>query len=98
MWYLLYPVQRANVVERVDGWGQAAVKAEDLVVDESGKGEEVEEVGEVFPDVCVAVLSQALVVEAVDLGDLAGFVIASEDGDALGVADLKSDEEGDGLN
>jgi hypothetical protein len=64
------------------------MQAEDLVLDESGKGEEVEEVGEVFPDICVAILSEAFVVETIDLGDLAGFVIATEDGDALGVADF----------
>jgi hypothetical protein len=74
------------------------VEAEDLVLDEGGEGEVVEEVGEVLPHVGVAVLPQALVVEAVDLCDLAGFVVAAQDGDALGVADLEGDEEGDGLD
>lgn len=77
MRHLLYPVQRADVVERVYGRGQAAVEAEDLVVDEGSEGKEVEEVGEVLPHVRVAVLAQALVVEAVDLGDLAGLVVTA---------------------
>lgn len=46
------------------------METEDLVVDEGGEGEVVEEVGKILPDIGVAVLAQALVVEAVDLGDL----------------------------
>lgn len=71
MGHLLDSVEGANVVEGVDARGETAVKTEDLVVDEGGEGEVVEEVGKVLPDVCVAVLAQALVVEAVDLSDLA---------------------------
>lgn len=95
---LLDAVQGSDVVQRVDAGRETAVETEDLVVDEGGEGEVVEEVGEVLPDVGVAVLSEALVVEAVDLGDLAGLVVTAEDGDAGGVSDLESDEECDGLD
>lgn len=95
---LLDAVKRSDVVQRVDAGGETTVETEDLVVDEGGQREVVEEVGEVLPDVGVAVLSEALVVEAVDLGDLAGLVVATEDGDAGGVSDLEGDEEGDGLD
>lgn len=64
------------------------MEAEDLILDERGEWQVVEEVGEVLPDVGVAVLAEALVVEAVDLRDLARLVVAAEDGDALRVADL----------
>ena len=69
-----------------------------MVLDQGGKREVIEEVGEILPDAGIAVLSEALVVEAVDLGDLAGFVVAAEDGDALRVADLEGDEEGYGFD
>ena len=74
------------------------MEAEDLVVDEGGKGEVVEEVCKVFPYIRVAIFSQTFVVETVDLRDLTGFVVATEDCDALGVSDFESDEKGDSLH
>ena len=70
----------------------------DLVLDESGEGKVIEQIGEVSPYVGVSVLPQAFVVEAVDLGDLAGFVVSSEDGDPIAVPQLHRDEESDGLD
>ena len=64
-------VQGSDVVEGVDAGRQATVQAEDLVVDQGGEGKIVEQVGEVLPDVGIAVFTKALVVEAVYLSDLA---------------------------
>lgn len=94
---LLNPIQRADVVEGVNRRTQTAVQTEDLVLDKCGEGEVVEKVGEVFPHVSVAVLAQALIVEAVDLRDLARLVVSSQDGDTLGVTDFEADKERDGL-
>ena len=94
----LNPVERADVVECVNAGGEATVEAEDLVVNQGGKRKVVEEVSEVFPDIRIAVFPQAFVVEAVDLSDLSGFVVAAEDGDAVRVADLEGDEERYGLD
>lgn len=74
------------------------MEAEDLVFNQGGQGEVVEEVGENLPHVGVAVFAEAFVVEAVDLCDLARLVVASQDGNALGVADLEGDEERHGLD
>ena len=94
MRHFLDTVETANVVESIDRWGETAVQTEDLIVDQSGEWQVVEEVGEVFPDVGVAVFAEAFVVEAVDLGDLAGFVVTAEDGDSRWVADLEGHEQG----
>lgn len=91
-------VQGADVVESIDGRAQPTVETEDLVLNESSEGEVVKEVGEVFPHVGVAVFAQALVVEAVHLGDLAGFVVSAEDGNTLRVADLQADQKGHRLD
>ena len=91
--HLLHAVEGADVVERVDAGRQAAVEAEDLVVDEGRQGEKVEEVGEAFPDAGVAVLPEALVVEAVHLRDLTRLVVAPEDRDALREPDLERHQQ-----
>jgi hypothetical protein len=95
---LLDPIQRTNVVKSIDGGTQTAVQAEDLVLDESGERKVVEKVGEVFPDIGIAVFAQALVVKPIHLCDLTGLVVSSEDGDSLGVTDFEADEKRDGLD
>lgn len=87
-------VERTDVIECVDGRTETSVEAENLVINECSKGKVVEEVGEVFPDVCISVFTQALVVEAVHLCDLAGLVVTTEDSDALGIANLETNKEG----
>lgn len=88
MGHFLDPIQRADIVQRVDRGTQTAVETEYLVINQGGEGQVVEEICEVFPDIRVAVFPQTLVVESVDLGDLTRFVVAAEDGDALWVTDL----------
>jgi len=74
------------------------VQTEDLVVDEGRQRQEVEQVCEVLPHVGVAVLAQALIVEAVNLRDLARLVVAAQDSDAAGIADLERDQQSHGLD
>jgi len=62
---LLDAVQLTDLVEGVDTGGESTVEAEDLVLDDGGEGQVVEQLSELFPHVGVAVLSQALIVEAV---------------------------------
>lgn len=98
MWHLLYAIKRADVIERVDAGRQTAVETEDLVVDEGGEREIVEEVSEVLPDARIAIFAQALVIETIHLGNLAGLVVSAKDGDALRVADLQGNKEGYGFD
>ena len=50
-----------------------------------------------FPDRGIAVFLLALFIEAVNLGDLPGFVVAANEGNAVGIADLEAKEEGEGF-
>lgn len=61
--------------------------------DEGAEREVVEDFAAVAPDICGAVFPQALVVEAVDGGDLAGFVVASDEGDSIRVADFEAEKQ-----
>jgi len=96
--HLLDAVELADIIERVDAGTEAAVQTKDLVIDERRQGQVVKEIREEFPHVCVAVLAQALIVEAVYLRDLTALVVAAEDGDAAWVANLEGDEQSDGLD
>ncbi len=74
------------------------MEAENCVVDNCSKGEVVKQLSEVDPDIGVTVLAQAFVVEAIDLGDLTDFMVASQDGNSVLEARLQGDEESHGLN
>ena len=69
-----------------------------LIFDEGGEGEVVEEVGEVSPYVCVAVLAEAFVVETIHLRDLPRFVVSAEDCHSVAISEFESNKEGDGLD
>ncbi len=74
------------------------METEDLVVNEGGEWKVVEEVSEVFPDICIPVFPKAFVVEPVDLSDLSRLVIATEDGKSLWVSNLEGNKESDGFD
>lgn len=97
MWDFLYAVKRSDVIKSIDTWGKTSVEAEDLVVDECSERKIIEEICEVFPYVGIAVFSEAFIVEAINLGDLAGLMVTAEDCDALGISYFESNEEGDRL-
>lgn len=60
--------------------------AEYFAIDDGGQGKEVEYLTAALPHGCVAVFLLAFFVEAVDLRDLARFVVASDEGDLVGVS------------
>jgi hypothetical protein len=74
------------------------MKAKDLIFDQGREGEVVEEIGKILPNVCIAVLAQAFVVEAVDLSNLTRLVVTAKDGYSLRIANLESYKQGDGFD
>lgn len=77
------------LIESVDCWRQTTVDAKYLIVDNGGQAEIVENFSAVAPDVHRAILLQAFVIKPVYLGNLARFVIAANEGNAIRVANLK---------
>lgn len=74
------------------------MKTEYLILNQSSERKIIEEVGKVLPDIGISVFAQTFVVESVNLSDLTGFMISTKNCNALGVANLQSNEECDGLN
>jgi len=74
------------------------MQAEDLVVDKGGQGQVVEKISEILPYICIAILSETFVVKSVNLGNLPGLVISTEDCDPLRITDFKNNEESYGFN
>mmetsp|Transcript_33163 Transcript_33163/g.105757 ORF Transcript_33163/g.105757 Transcript_33163/m.105757 type:complete len:344 (+) Transcript_33163:85-1116(+) len=90
---LLLPVDDADLVEGVDGGGEAAVHAEDLVLDQRRERQVVEDLCAVPPDVDRAVLAQALVIKAVHLRDLPRLVVAPQQRDPVRPASLEQQQQ-----
>lgn len=74
------------------------MEAENLILDDSSERQVIEELGELLPNVCVAILSQTFIIETIHLCDLSALVIASEDGDSILITHLKGDEKSHRLN
>lgn len=74
------------------------METENRVLDESGQRQVIEEVGEVLPDVGSSVFTKALVIEAINLGDLSTLVVATEDSNSVLVANLQGDQKRNGLD
>ncbi len=98
MWHFLDTVKSSDVVKCVYAWRETSVEAEDLVVDKGSEGKVVEKICEILPYVRVAILSKTFVIKAVDLGDLARFVISTENRDALRITDFEGNEESNGFD
>lgn len=74
------------------------MKTKDLILNQRREGEVVEEVGEILPNVCIAILAQAFVVKAVDLSNLTRLVVTTKDGYSLRIANLESYKQGDSFD
>ncbi len=98
MGHFLFPVDDPYLVQGVDAGTESPVNGEDLVLDDGREGEIIEDLGAVSPNVDAAVFAEALIVKSVHLGDLAGFVISADEGDAIGVADFEGEEEEEGFD
>ena len=66
---LLDAIKLPDLIKCVNTGGETTVEAEDLALNDGGQGQVVEQLGELLPNVSVAVLTQALIVETVPVDD-----------------------------
>ena len=76
------PIELLDLVQGIDTRRETTMKAENASLDDGSNWEVVEKGGEVLPHVGISILSKALVVETVHLGDLFGLVVTTENGDS----------------
>ena len=74
----------ADLVQCADLGAQASMDTQYLAVDDRGQSKKVEDLAAGLPDRCIAVFLLALFVESVDLSDLPGLVIATDECDFVG--------------
>ncbi len=98
MWNLPEPVDDLDLIDAVNARTQPSVYAEDLIIDHHRQGQKIEHIGEVMPNIGIAVLAITFCVEPVRLGDTAGFMVAADEVDAVRVAEFEADEEGNGFD
>lgn len=66
----LSPVDGANLIDCSDIGGEASVNTEHFSIDHSSDVEAIKDLCAVFPGICTSVLSLALVIKSINLGDL----------------------------
>ncbi len=74
------------------------MKTEEGVFNNGSEWQVIKELSKGFPDVAVSVLSGALIIKSIHLGDLSGFVVTSEDDNSVFVSDFEGNQESDGFD
>ena len=74
------------------------MQAENLIFDQSSQREKVKGICKVLPNVGSGVLSQAFIIETVNLCDLPAFVIATQNGNSARISNFEGEEQGNGLD
>jgi hypothetical protein len=95
---ILEAINVPELIEGLDLGRQSTVQAKDLIFDFRCNWQALEDISEHLPDEVGAVFPEALVIEAVELVDLAVLVVASEDSDAGAVLDLEEEDVEEGLH
>jgi len=72
--------------------------AENLVVDHDAQRQVIEHIGEIVPNISIAVLPSALSVKAVGLGYTPRFVVAADEVYSVRVSEFQADKKGYGLD
>jgi hypothetical protein len=75
-----------DLINCTDLGAQTAMNAKNLTIDNGSEHKKIKYLAARLPNRGVTVLLLALLVESIDLGDLTGLVIASDEGDLVGVS------------
>ena len=65
------PIDRPDLIKSVQIRRKTAVQGKDLTLDNRSEWQQIEKISVVFPHVSIPIFAQALIVEAIDLRNLA---------------------------
>lgn len=82
---LLSASDHTDLIDSADLGTQTTVDAEDFTINDSGEHQEIEDLAATLPDRSIAIFGLTFFVKPIDLSDLTGLVIASNEGDLVGV-------------
>lgn len=85
----LLSVNHSDLIQSADRRRKSTVHAENLVINDSCQSQVVEDLRAVPPHVDRTVLTEALIVKPINLGNLSAFVVATDQRDAFGVPHLQ---------
>ena len=92
VWDFHPSVDKSHLIDGLNLWGESTVDAENLTFDNSTDAKVIEDFSAVLPRVGVSILSNGLIVEAIDGRDLPGLVISSEQSDVGWVLHLQAEK------
>jgi hypothetical protein len=72
--------------------------AENLALYNSSNTQVIEDLSAIFPRIGIAILSDGFIVEAINSGDLSGFVVSSKEGDVGRVLKFETEEQLEGFD
>jgi hypothetical protein len=90
MRHLLLSINHTDLIQRIDTGTKPPMHRKDFILDNGTEREIVKDFRAVPPHIHRTVFPQTLIVKPVDLRNLPTFVIAADEGDAIGVADFES--------
>ena len=84
-----------HLVDRLQIRAESSMDTKYTAVNDRTESQIIKYFATVAPDVCWTILALTLVIETVDLSDLSGLVITTDEGDAVWIADFvrKQEEE-----
>ena len=74
------------------------MKTEEGVFYNCSQWKVIKEFSQSFPDVAVSILPGALIIKSVNLSDLPGFVVTSENNNSIFISDFKGNQKGYSFN
>ena len=96
--HLLLSIESLDLVKCIYAGRESTVQAENFIGYDSCQRQIVEQLDEHPPNIRMAIFAQTLIIEAVNLSDLARLVVAAQNRDAVRIAHLQRNEKGDRLD